>query len=296
MRNGAIGERALELELGRLAERWEPLDPEELRAMTQAAMQGARRPDDGGARLLRPRPRSATRRRRVVLAFAAAVALVALVAIGAVLFRPAPAAAGVRFSTTHGFIVARVTDPTASAAQLRAAFAEHGLDITLQLLPVSPSLVGTVIVISSEGSGIEALQGGKCITGGGGCPVGLRIRSTYRGHAEITLGRRARPGEMYDSTASAFAPGEPLHCSGLVGARVTRAAAALKARGLSATWRPYLDSGNTELSPASVGNFFVIDADSMAPAKVLVWVAPKRANQLGKPELERYLKALSRGC
>jgi hypothetical protein len=60
-------------------------------------------------------------------------------------------------------------------------------------------------------AGIETITArGRCYTGGGGsaCPVGVQIPVGYRGQAEVVFGRAARPGEQYESTAPATAPGE----------------------------------------------------------------------------------------
>ena len=64
------------------------------------------------------------------------------------------------------------------------------------------------------------------MTGGGGpgnCPIGLKIPRDFTGQGSVTIGRPARPGEAYETTNSAFAPGESLHCSGLIGATVATA-------------------------------------------------------------------------
>ena len=68
-------------------------------------------------------------------------------------------------------------------------------------MPVSPSLVGTVVYISDNGgaSAIQPLQGGPCVTGGGGCSIGVKIPATFTGQGYITLGRPAKPGETYES-------------------------------------------------------------------------------------------------
>jgi hypothetical protein len=184
-----------------------------------------------------------------------------------------------------------------SGGQLRRAFADHGLSIDLKLVAASPSLVGTVVAIEeANGSGIKALQGGSCITGGGGCPVGRRIPARYQGHAEITLGRAGKPGETYVASASAFARGEPLHCSGLDRVTAAEAEREIRSRGLTAVWRPYRDSANTLLDPQAVGRDFVIDADTIAENRIVVWVSPVTVADLHYPALERYLRALSRDC
>jgi len=213
----------------------------------------------------------------------AAVAATLLITGSAV--RPQSAAGAVAFRTApNGDIVATVTDPFAAESRLKAAFAEHGLDITVNLVPVSPSLVGTVVYTSDNGgaSAIQPLQGGRCVTGGGGCAIGLKIPATFTGKGYITLGRPAKPGETYESQASAFAPGEALHCSRLLGARVATALPVLRAHNLSVEWREDITErssdgssfGHSQTDARPPANNYIWDANMMAPGSIMVWTAP----------------------
>jgi hypothetical protein len=167
------------------------------------------------------------------------VVAAALLSITLALHNPAPAAAAVEFSRSDGYIVATVVNPYAAAQQLDAAFAAYGLDIDLKLVPVSPSLVGGVVYMDepSGASGIETLSSPTREAPGGPLQVGLRIPVDFTGHADIDLGRAARPGETYVSAGDAFAPGEALYKSGLLGMRVREAVVRLEALGLTAEWR-----------------------------------------------------------
>ena len=198
-----------------------------------------------------PRHQRSVRRSRVysfaALVVAAAVATAVLVSSGGsgVHVEPEPAAAaeGVRFAVgTKGDVIAYVTDPYAASRNLSAAFAQRGFDITLSLVPVSPSLVGTVVFMGSDVGNedlIRTLNGGTCVTGGGTCPIGLDISGQFHGVAQVTLGRAARPGERYESAASAFAPGEPLHCTRLLDARVSELLTVLTAKHLHVEWTDF---------------------------------------------------------
>lgn len=135
-----------------------------------------------------------------------------------------------------GYIVATVTNPFAAQSSLDAAFEAAGLHIVVTLLPVSPSLVGTIVYTDVP---FQTLTGGACTTEGGGigaCPVGLKIPRNFTGQGAITLGRPARPGESYESTASAFAPGESLHCTDILGERVGTAVPELAADQITPRW------------------------------------------------------------
>lgn len=236
----------------------------------------------------RPRPRGARTRgpsrrpaRRAALVLAAAAALAAVVLLAGRGAVREPAADAVTFTVAGGGdVVATVTNPFAARRTLDAAFARHHIDISIALVPVAPSDVGTIVYESDDGgaSAIQPLQGGHCVTGGGGCPIGLRVPSTFRGKGYIALGRPARPSESYVVQASAFAPGEPLHCSGLHGARASALERALPALGLRVTrWREDVTRGSTSVSrtlAGPVGDDHVWDVLMVAPSAVTVFLAP----------------------
>jgi hypothetical protein len=250
------------------------------------------------------RPSTIRRVRRPALisalgAVAVAAAAAALLTSSAL--RPQTAAAVAFRTAADGDIVATVTDPFAAAGRLKAAFAAHGFDITVNLLPVSPSLVGTVVSTSDNGgaSQIQPLQGGQCITGGGGCPIGLKIPATFTGKGDVTLGRPAKPGETYESQASAFAPGEVLHCSGLLGARAATAVPMLRADELIPEWRETptrvaADGTSSDVSktdPAPPPNNYIWDAEMIAPGKVMI-----RTQPAPWPADSLHGAAFNRGC
>ena len=219
------------------------------------------------------------------LGAAAVAAVAAALLITGSAVRPQAAAGAVAFRTApDGNIVATVTDPFAAQSRLKAAFAAHGLDITVSLVPVSPSLIGTVVYTSDNGgsSAIQPLQGGRCVTGGGGCAIGVKIPATFTGKGYITLGRPAKPGETYESQASAFAPGEALHCSRLLGARVAAALPVLQADKLTSVWHEVATVNAPDGKSRSVGridttpptNSYIWDGSMTAPGRVMIWTEP----------------------
>jgi hypothetical protein len=66
---------------------------------------------------------------------------------------PSAQAAALSFTRDSGYLDVIVRDPVAGPARYRAEFAAHHLRITLQLVPVSPSLVGTVVYMGISGPG-----------------------------------------------------------------------------------------------------------------------------------------------
>jgi hypothetical protein len=151
------------------------------------------------------------------------------------------------FSAKGGNVIALITHPDAAARQLTAVFRAHGLHIDLRTVPVSPSLVGTFVYTDTPS--LRTMWKRNCSVTG--CPVGLVIPASFTGHASVVVGRTARRGEIYESTADAFAPGEVLHCSGLLGVAASAALPVLKKLRLSAHWWTLTDSNWPLSSPGS---------------------------------------------
>ena len=162
------------------------------------------------------------------------------------------------------------------------------LDISLNLIPVSPSLVGTLVFIggSSGASNLTPITAkGRCYTGGGGsaCPVGVRIPAGYHGQADLVFGRAAKPGEQYQSTASALAPGEAMYGMSITGETVSRVLAQLQARHVTVPVFDYLKTnGATHLRPGQVpGSWCVYGAVPWAPGQVMLFVGPTAKQPAG---------------
>jgi hypothetical protein len=187
-----------------------------------------------------------------------------------------PAAQALSFSRHGAGFTVIVRDPLADPARYRAEFARHHLNITLKLVPASPSLVGTLVYLSGDVTPITAH--GRCYTGGGGaaCPVGVRVPANFHGHAEVVFGRAARPGEQYETTASAFAPGEVLHGMRITGDRVAQVLALLRHRDVTVRWFNYAHRGYARNLRSVPGTWFVYDAVPWAPGQVLLFVGPSR--------------------
>jgi hypothetical protein len=256
---------------------------------------------------------TARRRRWAVPAAVAAMVAALLLALPAILPSGAPggarraAAAAVSFTEDGRYIVAVIEDPEADSQELTAAFAQHGLDISLQLLPVSPSFVGKFVFEGDSGTEggppIETLYDASadCTTpGGSSCPIGLRIPLGFQGHADLALGRAGQPGEEYASANDGFASGEALHCSGLRGMTVQDALPVLERLGVTVVWRSYdpaVDGDGTGIDPSTVPDQYVTDAIPKAEGQVSIWVTPDPPAQPdpGTP-LADYFARLGRGC
>ncbi|MFI0479159.1 hypothetical protein [Actinomadura sp. 9N215] len=295
--------RDLDTLIGRLApvtdDRAEQLLSDEAAAgladrITAAASDPA--PFGGAGASARPRGR---RRVLVTVGLPLATAAAAGTAVAVLVARDEPSqpsprvaprvtlAAALAFSAQGDHIDVRVRDPLADPKRYRAEFKARGLDVTLSLVPASPSIVGTVVMEStSEGTGendVKAITAkGECETGGGGdeCPVGVRIRTDYTGSAEIVFGRAARPGEKYNSSAPVTAPGEEMHGMTFRNHRVGDVLAALKERNVTVPeYRATDGKENNVLTPDQVPSaWYVHDAVAWAKGQVLLFVGPTPSN------------------
>lgn len=282
--------------------------------------------DDDATRLTRPRTRrdlaehimatasvAPSPRRRWLPRLGAPLATAAVAAAAALVFvygMPAhrhaangPAAArpaALTFSAQGRYLVVRVRDPLADPARYRREFAAHGMHIDLRLVPASPSVVGTVVESELPASITTIPARGKCFSGGGACPVGVKIPLDYHGGGAITFGRAARPGEQYASTNSAFAPGEALHCVDIRGRTVDDALRMLQRHKV----RVALFHRDEKRPDGSVvgengprgnipGTWYVSDADPYSPGEIMLWVQPDRP---GPGEAQAYYERLMRGC
>lgn len=199
------------------------------------------------------------------------------------------------FTTSGGYITVIVRNPLADPSRYRAEFAAHHLNIALRLVPVSPSIVGTVVYLGEPAKSpqIQTITApGRCFTGGGGsaCPVGVRIPVGFRGQGEVVFGRAARPGEQYESTAPVTAPGEAMHGLTFVGDTVAQVLAMLRERHVTVPDFNY-SQNNQGMNVAHVpGSWYVYGADPWAPGQVMLEVGPTRtqptsqAPQPGAPD------------
>ena len=196
-----------------------------------------------------------------------------------------------------GDIVATVTDPFAAQSTLNAAFQAAGLNIVVTLVPASPSIVGTVTSTSylgpATGPQIEALGQGPCVTGGGACPIGVKIPRDFTGQGSITLGRPAQPGEAYTASTFAFAPGEILHCSGVFNEQVSLALPIIQADKITAYWGddPFNTANDTQTTPP--GDQYIVNAQPVSAG--VVWFETK-PQPLSAADAQRSATQFNQGC
>jgi hypothetical protein len=183
--------------------------------------------------------------------------------------------------TRHGgYLDVIVANPVADPKKYRAEFARYHLNISLRLVPASPSIVGTLVYASypvAHASQITPITArGKCWTGGGGavCPVGVRVSLRFHGSATLVFGRAARPGERYESTGLVTARGEAMHGLHFAGRTVAAVTAMLAKRGVAVARFSFVTGQCRGVLRRTVpGSWHVSGADPWAPGQVMLGVA-----------------------
>jgi hypothetical protein len=246
--------------------------------------------DHRGPRAARGGPGRPVRRRLLVgLPVAACLAVAGLIAtslgspgqhVGPVPVGPAKAQAAVMTVTRHGgYLDVIVANPVADPKKYRAEFARYHLNISLRLVPASPSIVGTLVYAGypvAHASQITPITArGKCWTGGGGavCPVGVRVSLRFHGAATLVFGRAARPGERYESTGLVTARGEAMDGLHFVGRTVAAVTAMLAKRGVAVGRFSFVTGQCRGVLRRTVpGSWYVSGADPWAPGQVMLAV------------------------
>ncbi|MFI6813383.1 hypothetical protein ACIBG7_13275 [Nonomuraea sp. NPDC050328] len=196
---------------------------------------------------------------------------------------PASAALDIELVDDHYVITVKdlLAEPEVYQRELRA----RGLDITLDLVPTSASLAGQIVVIND----VDWLRSGKPVPDGpittidapgpcerfAGCPVGLKVPVDFDKKAEISLGRRAMPGERYTMPPGIALPGEPLHCVGYVNKSVAEISALLRERGVTPS---YISYGKPS-GPSAPGEWYVHDGVMSADGQALLLVGAEPSTQ-----------------
>ncbi|MEU6714909.1 hypothetical protein ABZ897_25890 [Nonomuraea sp. NPDC046802] len=122
-------------------------------------------------------------------------------------------------------------DPGSYETQLRTV----GLDVSLTVVPTTAAFEGQVFPVSPDKKYITEITGiyppGPCDKLDG-CAIGVKIPVDFKGTASIEVGRKAEPGERYQSTTGWDAKGEPMHCIPYRNKTVAEVRDMLKERGI----------------------------------------------------------------
>ncbi|WP_188194312.1 hypothetical protein [Nonomuraea sp. SYSU D8015] len=182
-----------------------------------------------------PAPRRTRRRLSLRVAIPAGALLTAAVLAMSWLL-PTSSAVALDIKREGGYYIIAIkdlyADPESYETQLRAV----GLNISLRVIPTTPALEGSVFPTSPDKRHLPEIQGinppGQCGKMDG-CAIGVKIPVGFKGTAHIDVGRKARPGERYESTTSFDAKGEPMHCVPYYNKSVAEVRAMLRERGVS---------------------------------------------------------------
>ncbi|MEV6030508.1 hypothetical protein AB0L65_05135 [Nonomuraea sp. NPDC052116] len=140
--------------------------------------------------------------------------------------------------------VATIKDPFADYAKYTEGFKAVGLNVNLEVVPVSPTQVGQITGMRLSGplaDNGESITNGTspegCAFGSAGCAMTVEVARGWTGWASVRLGRAARPGERYQNWRSAMKKGEMLAGYRADGKTVGEVMAEVRRRGLEAVFQ-----------------------------------------------------------
>ncbi|MEV0595799.1 hypothetical protein [Nonomuraea cavernae] len=157
--------------------------------------------------------------------------------------------------------VARIKDPYADQRKFSEAFRALGLNIELEVIPVSPASVGEIVSMGGNTAAmIENVSFGArmepagCNVADSGCFLTVTVPAAIKGTPGVMhfqLGRPAKPGESYaNDWQSATRAGEQLSGAKVSGRAVDDMLAEVRRRGLTAEFSLVsVHDGAYELKP-----------------------------------------------
>jgi hypothetical protein len=229
----------------------------------------------------------------LVAGLAAAALVVSWLLPGIFGLGPRPAAA-LDIKRDGDYYIITVKDAFADPKRYESQLQDLGLDISLEVVPVSPGLEGSVFPpfdMRTNGLSIEEISRRKDLVSpiqrpgacaeSFSCTIGLKIPIHYKpfkgdgypGKARIRLGRKARPGERYQSFGQLNNPGEPLQCVRFVNKTVDQVRSLLTERGVTIAGFPVPLRGTW---PSVPGSWYVQEGWLAQPGKAIVVAAPTR--------------------
>jgi hypothetical protein len=213
-----------------------------------------------------------------------------------------PASAKVTVRKTAGFYEIRLANVLADPEAIRQALRQRGLNIKIQFIPSSPSVVNKEVASYETPGGDPRVRWSyRQASSVEQDLVAVRVPLDYHGELGIAIGRRVRPGEHYQSAAaSAQLPGEPLHCADVEGKPIRDILPILQQRHLQARWHITTPTG---LFRTPTGRFvpleqvldwYVGGTIPWAPGEVMISAVPEQPDFSGvSPD---YLALMRRGC
>jgi hypothetical protein len=214
------------------------------------------------------RTRTTRRLRTGVAALVTATSLAAVSLL--VSIPPAPAGAA-------GVVRADITSRADAGAELTAVFKSHHFDIGVQQLPVSPSLVGSILATKTIGqstgsNGILGRITGTCAGGAGACTQGLLLPSHFSGQMLVLVGRVAGPKNIGGLCVLLAAPGELLSGTSLFGSTVEAAVPVLRTFHVDVLWKLYANNTCSTVAPG--GRYHLTGGFAISAGSICLEVTP----------------------
>jgi hypothetical protein len=206
-----------------------------------------------------------------------------------------PASAKVTVRKTARFYEIRLANVLADPEAIRQALRRRGLNVTIQFIPASPSLVDKEVASHQTPGGDDRVRWRYHRRSSVEQDlVSVRVPLDYHGELGIAIGRRVRPGEHYQSAAvSAQLPGEALHCAEVEGKRIRDILPVLEQRHLRARWHITTPTGRF-VPLEQVLDWWVAGTTPWAPGEVMISAAPEQPDLSGlDPD---HLALMRRGC
>ncbi|GAA1591134.1 hypothetical protein GCM10009804_54150 [Kribbella hippodromi] len=181
------------------------------------------------------------------------------------------------FVTEGNVMKVKILDPEADSARFNKEFKDHGLDIKLRLLPVSPSLVGTnpAGVFSADADSIKTtFEPANCLEERTTpCVPEFTIPLSYKGQADLYIGRAAKPGEKLGSSGDLGDRGEPLAGVKYHGMTVGAVKKLLADHGVSAEYRVNVRPNYTDSRDEVPANWIVRDGTLLRLDHAILFVS-----------------------
>jgi hypothetical protein len=184
------------------------------------------------------------------------------------------------FTPEGNYLRVRIVDPLADTARYNKEFKKRHLNITLKLLPGSPSVVGQAPAAVFEANSPNIQQSedpAGCVQAGTyPCVPQFLIPKDYSGEAALVVARAARPGEDLSFSGAIDGRGEALQGVKYKNLRVGQVLAILKQRGYTVP-EYRLTMGNVATAPKTVpASYFVKNGFLIRDKDVILKVSAKR--------------------
>ena len=212
--------------------------------------------------------------RRLAATLAALLAGASLVGVPLVLLSSSTPAS----ADSSNEVVASISSHNDAAGQLESFFKLHHYRIGVEEVPSSPSQVGSILAVrpdaaTTDDKPVPRMIAGPCAGGAPGCVDAIALPLHYVASAEVLIGRPAKTGESYYGPPDIFAPGELLHCSGVLGEALKQALPTLRGLHLEVVWD--VGGGSARRAATPDGQLYVVGGDALSATSISIRVSSR---------------------